>query len=92
MDTAVTADRDSVLATILDVLATVVGRELPPTDESTQLLDGLGLDSTRVLELLMELEDTLRLEFDIDSLEQRDVETVGSLADYVIATQARTLP
>jgi acyl carrier protein len=90
METVVTTGRDAILATVLDVLGTVMGHDLPPTDENTQLLDELRLDSTRVLELLMELEDALAIEFDIDSLEQRDVETVGSLTDYVIATRSRT--
>jgi acyl carrier protein len=82
--------RAAVLDTIRSVLATVLDRELPSTTEDTRLLDGLGLDSTRVLELLMELEDALSVEFDIDALEQSDVESLGSLADFVELTRARS--
>jgi acyl carrier protein len=85
-------DRVAVLATIRAVLAKVLERELPPTTEETPLLSGLGLDSTRVLEMLMDLEDGLRIEFDIDTLEQRNVETIGTLADYVVATMDGTSP
>jgi acyl carrier protein len=80
-------DRDHILATVRDVLARVLGHDLPAADESTSLLDGLGLDSTRVLELLMEIEESLDVELDIDRLEQRDVETIGSLTDFVASTE-----
>ena len=90
MNTAVeTSDeRGAVLAVVKTVLAGLLDQDLPPLTEDTALVDDLGLDSTNVLTLLMDLEDSLRLEFDFGVLEQRHIETVGSVTDLVLATKA----
>jgi acyl carrier protein len=75
---------DSVAA----ALARVLNRDVATIAESSRLFDDLGLDSTSVLELLLELENELGAAFDADTLEQRHFETVGTLAAYVRAQLA----
>jgi acyl carrier protein len=69
-------------------LATVLKRDAATITESTRLFDDLGLDSTSVLELLLELENDLGVEFEADTLEQHHFETVGTLAGYIAAQRA----
>jgi acyl carrier protein len=49
----------------------------------TRLLEDLGLDSTGLLELLMDLEEAVGFQVDVDELEPEAFQTVGSLAGYV---------
>jgi acyl carrier protein len=92
MPTEAARDSSEVLSVVMAVVAKVLDRDLPADTQPAQRLDDLGLDSTRVLELLMDLEDSLQVEFDIDTLEQHNVETIGSVADYVLETMAGTAP
>lgn len=75
--------RQSAVDSVAAALARVLKRDAETITESSRLFDDLGLDSTSVLELLLELEDELGTEFDADTLEQHHFETVGSLATYV---------
>ena len=77
-------ERRPVIDAIINALADVLKRDASSITESTPLFEGLGLDSTTVLELLMRLEDEAGMEFDTDTLEQRHFETVGTLASYVL--------
>jgi acyl carrier protein len=83
-DTTV-AERERIVSAITSVLAQVLDYELPDLTEQSRLFDELGLDSTGVFELLMQLEETLEVEFDTDNLEMAHFETVRSLADFVAA-------
>jgi acyl carrier protein len=78
-------DRSNILAAIEAALTEVLNRTLPELDEDTRLFDHLHLDSTSVLELLMALEDAVDVEVDLENLDVDDFQTVGTLADYVIA-------
>jgi acyl carrier protein len=80
--TAPAVDRDQVVTAIGAALGNVLDNELPEITESTRLFE-LGLDSTSVLELLLQLEDALGGEFDTESLQMTDFETVGTLAGFV---------
>ncbi|MFE0171827.1 acyl carrier protein [Streptomyces sp. NPDC059002] len=92
-DTAVTpatpeapqdARRDEVVTAIKAALTQVLNQDLSGLDAEARLFDQVGLDSSGVFELLMELEDRLSLELDTDSLEMRHFETVRSLADFLL--------
>jgi acyl carrier protein len=76
------ADRSLVVNAIVAALGDVLDGELPAVTEQTRLSD-LGLDSTGVLELLLQLEDRLGVEFDVENLEMAHFETVHTLADHV---------
>ena len=67
------------------VAGKVLDREITDLKPEDRLLDGLHLDSTSMLELLMELEDTIGFEVDIDTLDPKVFETVGGFADYIVA-------
>lgn len=81
------AERDLVVTAIGSALGDVLDSELPEITEHTRLFD-LGLDSTSVLELLLQLEDALGREFDNENLQMSDFETVGTLADFVVTQLA----
>jgi acyl carrier protein len=74
--------RSQVVAAIGSALGDVLDGELPEVTEDARLFD-LGLDSTGVLELLLQLEDRLGVEFDTENLEMEHFETVRTLADFV---------
>lgn len=77
--------RDEVVAAIGSALGAVLDSELPEITETTNLFE-LGVDSTSVLELLLQLEEDLDWEFDAENLRMGHVETVGALADFVCET------
>lgn len=65
-------------------LSVILDRELPEFSAETRIIEDLGLDSMRFVELVMSLEDTLGVEVDPETLEDNDVfRTAGSLADYI---------
>lgn len=74
---------DPVTATITAALARVLRRPENDITPDTRLFGDLGLDSTTVLELLMDMEGEFDIEFDADTLEQDHFETVTTLAGYV---------
>ncbi|MEU8890061.1 acyl carrier protein [Streptomyces sp. NPDC048442] len=78
--TGPSADLARITQTMITALAEMRGREASSLSADTRLFDDLGFDSTSVLELLMRLEDDLGFEFDPETLEPDDFETVGSLA------------
>jgi acyl carrier protein len=78
-------------ATVVSALAQTVKRDPSSISRETRLFEDLAFDSTSVLELLMQLEDDLDIEFDPELLDPTHFETVGSLVDYVtdMATEQR---
>ena len=81
-DTMTTAT-DPVVRAVIAALARVLRRDESGISPETRLFQDLGLDSTTVLELLMDLESEIDIELDADTLEQEHFETVASLAEYV---------
>ncbi|MGD3112001.1 acyl carrier protein [Streptomyces sp. YGL11-2] len=87
MTDTTTASRERIVSAVKSVLAQVLDYELPELTEDSRLFDELGLDSTGVFELLMQLEEELATEFDSDNLEMSHFESVRTLADFVVAEQ-----
>jgi acyl carrier protein len=81
MDTSIS--RAALTGSIGAVLERVLRTELPPLTEDVRLMEDLNLDSTSVLELLLEIEDELGVQIDVEGIEQKDFATVGTLADLV---------
>jgi acyl carrier protein len=81
------AEREQVIAAIVAALCEVLGQDLADATEETRLFDDLGLDSTSVLGLLMALEDTMDMQVDPESLEQRHLESIGALAEFVVESR-----
>ena len=81
--------RDRVVASIGTLLPKVLKRDVPALPETTRLFDELGLSSASTLELLLELEEDLDIQIDVEEIDQRDLESIGTLADFV-STHALT--
>ncbi|OLF19194.1 3-oxoacyl-[acyl-carrier-protein] synthase III C-terminal domain-containing protein [Actinophytocola xanthii] len=82
---AATDLRTRVVSTLGVLLGRMFGDDLPAVCEETRLFDELGLSSSRTLELLLALEDQLDLQVDVEEIDRRDLASVGSLADFVVA-------
>jgi acyl carrier protein len=78
-----TQERGQLVAVVIAAVGAVLNQELADATEETKLFDDMGMDSTGVLGLLMELEDRLGIEVDPDDLEQKHLVSIGSLTDYV---------
>jgi 3-oxoacyl-[acyl-carrier-protein] synthase-3 len=76
--------RGRVVDTLGVLLGRLLGAELAVSEE-TRLFDELGLSSSKTLELLLALEDELDLQVDIEDIDRRDLVSVGSLSDFVVA-------
>jgi acyl carrier protein len=82
-DTVPSDGRAAVLDAITEAIRGVLRTQIAPVTDSTRLIDDLGMDSSAVFGLLLELEDALGIQVDTDVLELRDLATAGSLADFV---------
>ena len=69
---------DAVIAALADMSKMAAGW----ISADIRLFDDLALKSMSILELLLKLEDDLGFEFDPETLEPSDFDTVGSLAAY----------
>jgi len=78
-----TEARQGLTESIGTVLGRVLKHDLPELTEQTRLMEDLNLDSTSVLELLLEIEDEMGIQIDVEGIEQRDFATVGALADLI---------
>jgi diaminopimelate decarboxylase len=74
--------RQQVIEHIRLAISRTLQCEVPELTEQSPLAE-LGLDSTGMLEMLMELEDSSSFQVDADDLDPHVFSTVGSLADYV---------
>lgn len=75
--------RRQVVESMTTLLPRVLRRELPGLAEDTSLFDELGLSSVTTLELLLELEEALDIQVDVEDIDQDDLRSVGTLADFV---------
>ena len=75
--------RQRVFDSIGMLLPRVLNREIAAVSDGTQLMDELGLRSTTMLELLLELEEDLEIQIDVEDIDQGDMKSVGDLADFV---------
>lgn len=81
-------DRPAAVEQIKLAVARTLGREVPELTVDTELLGELNLDSTTLLDMLMDLEDSLGFQADVDELDPSALESVGSLADYIVRVTA----
>ena len=75
--------RERVVTSMYTLLPRVLKRELPPIAEDTCLFDALGLTSATTLSLILELEDDLDIQIDVEQIDQDDLRSFGTLADFV---------
>jgi acyl carrier protein len=80
-----TALRDRLVESICALLPRVLGREVDGASQETALMADLAMSSTTGLELMLELEESLEIEISVEDLGRESFDTVGTLADYVVA-------
>ncbi|MFJ7152244.1 acyl carrier protein [Streptomyces sp. NPDC100445] len=83
-------ERGSVISAVEKSLSEVLERPVTGLTEEVRLFEDLHLDSTSVLELLMELEDAVDISVDPEDLDMDDFKSVGTLTDYVLSQAAQT--
>jgi acyl carrier protein len=77
-----TTDRE-ITGTVITSIAGMVSCDPESVSPTTRLFEDLSFDSTMILELLMTLETELDTEFDPETLEPSDFDTVGALVGYL---------
>ncbi len=77
--------RARVVESINLLLPRVLKRELPAQAEEAALFDELGLTSASTLALILELEEELDIQIEVEEISQEDLQSLGTLADYVAA-------
>ena len=77
--------RVRVVENIRTLLPSVLKHETDGVSETTTLMDELGLNSVKGLELMLLLEESLELPISVEDLQAEHFTTVGTLADYVVA-------
>lgn len=78
-----TLSRNELTGSIGTVLRRVLRADLPPLTDDVRLMEDLNLDSTSVLELLLEIEEELDIQIDVEGIAQEDFATLGTLVDLV---------
>ena len=76
-------DRPETFGLVVKALEITLDTPITDVSADTSLFNTLGLDSTGVLDLLMNLEDALGVEIDTEVLDLADFATVGSLVSFV---------
>lgn len=71
------------LETIQTSVSAVTGQDPGPLSDEQRLFDDLGLDSTSVIDLVMQLEDTAEIEIDPADLTGEIFNNVGTLRAYI---------
>lgn len=76
MDTTIVAQVEIALSEVLE-------REVTGLTEDIRLFEDLHLDSTSVMEMLMELEDSMGIVIDPENLDMDDFQSIGTLSGYL---------
>jgi acyl carrier protein len=74
---------------IRSAIETVTGQHVETLTMDQKLFDDLGLDSTSVIDLVMQLEDVAHIEIDPNDLTGDVFDTVGSLSAYLERNAAK---
>ncbi|GAA2099912.1 hypothetical protein GCM10009759_32280 [Kitasatospora saccharophila] len=69
---------------IEDVLPRILGVELADVPANACFFDDYGLTSSGIVELVLDIEETLAIQVDVERLGTDDLRTVDSLTDYVV--------
>ena len=79
-------DRETLLATLVSLLEEEMGEVFHDLEETTDLREGLGLDSVDVVGLVMRVEHQFRIRLAMEEL--MEVKRVGQILDLVEAKVA----
>jgi acyl carrier protein len=76
-------DNSTIVAQVETALSEVLEREVTGLTEDIRLFEDLHLDSTSVMEMLMELEDSMKIVIDPENLDMDDFQSIGTLTGYL---------
>ncbi|MFC8717419.1 acyl carrier protein [Kitasatospora sp. NPDC057198] len=80
--------RERIRRGIEDVLPRVLGVDLADVPANACFFDDYGLTSSGIVELVLDIEETLAIQVDVEHLSIDDLRTVDSLTDYVAGHHA----
>jgi len=80
--------RERIRRGIEDVLPRVLGVDLADVPANACFFDDYGLTSSGIVELVLDIEETLAIQVDVEHLSIDDLRTVDSLTDYVVGHHA----
>ncbi|MEU8894090.1 phosphopantetheine-binding protein [Streptomyces sp. NPDC048442] len=80
-------DRQNVVTALENALTEVLERPVTGLTGDVKLFDDLHLDSTTMLEMLMNLEDSIGLTVDPEELDADDFISVDTFTDFVLAAR-----
>jgi acyl carrier protein len=81
-------DRDSLRRTLIHLLEEDTGGNYPQLDDTTQIREGLGLDSVDVVSLVSQVERQFRIRLSQEELEK--LVTIGNFLDLLQTKIAAT--
>ncbi|EHN75370.1 acyl carrier protein [Streptomyces coelicoflavus] len=76
-------DNSTIVAQVETALGEVLERDVTGLTEDVRLFEDLHLDSTSVMEMLMELEDSMKIVIDPENLDMDDFQSIGTLTQYL---------
>jgi acyl carrier protein len=76
--------RQRIIESFDTIIPRVTRREIPEVPEDAALMADLGLTSSTMLELLLEVEESLEIEIDVEGIDEDNAGTIGKLADYIV--------
>ena len=74
---------DCILDSIKHALGNYLSLEPTMISDDAELYESLGIDSSGIVNLLLELEQSCKVEFDMEALQPEHLSTVGSLAKVI---------
>jgi acyl carrier protein len=77
-------DRETLRQTLIELLEADTGEKYPDLEESTNLREGLGLDSVDVVSIISQIERRFRVR-----LTQQELEKLASVGDVLTLLQAK---
>jgi acyl carrier protein len=76
---------DDARSALHDAVSAVLNEAVPPLRDEMSMFEDLRMDSTTMLETLMELQDSLDFEVDPEELDLEDFLTVGAYIQFIVS-------
>ncbi|WP_277738571.1 phosphopantetheine-binding protein [Ferruginivarius sediminum] len=77
-------DHETAREALRQAVSKVLEEDTPPLEDGMNMFEDLRMDSTTMLETLMELEETLQFDVDPEELDIEDFLTVGAYVKFLV--------
>jgi len=77
-------NKETVRTALHQAVSKVLGEDVPPLKDNMSMFEELRMDSTTMLETMMELEDTLQFTVDPEDLDIEDFLTVEAYIGFLM--------